>query len=259
MRNLVIEALGLTKHPALQNSRVPKAAFFEQESCDAQDRRLLTAEVDGLTLLAVFNATTTNLASYQDEDHNYEELYLFYVELRSDTHVHHIAELLHAIIPNPLLVVFAYEGKIALSAAEKRLNKNEHGKTIVEGVMTSPWTSLKPTNDQERAFLTSIAITNWSHHDILSFLRDAERLILASNLALIAGQFTSSRKLDVMDATRLLQEHAMCTERINALEREEKNTSHFGERMQIHLTANNERKKLESCRQTIKTLVQSLT
>lgn len=259
MRDLIIEAFGLTKHAALLDKRIPKTTFFEQEGCDAQDRELLTDEVESLTLLAVFNTSTTNIPTFQDEDHHYEELYLFYVELRTDKHVNRIAELLHVMIPNPVLIVFAHEGKISLSTAEKRLNKNAEGKTVVEAVLTSPWMASAPKDDQERTFLASLAIMNWSHQSLLFFQRDAERIILASCLASIAGSFVFSYKLDILEATRLLQDYGASLGRIKALEKDEKDTSHFGEKMRIHMAANNERKMLESLTQTIKALVQSLT
>ena len=130
----LIDTFALAQGTAKNKTRVPKARFLELPDVTAPKRKLLSDEVADVTLLAVFNEDTTNIQPMKTTEVIYEEVYFFQVALKKDTHLSELNQLLQSHITNPAIIFYTMGETVAISAAPKRLHKQEAGKTVADNV-----------------------------------------------------------------------------------------------------------------------------
>ena len=124
----VVEAL---KIPLIEKQRVPVAQIVRQLEATGKDKRLLESHIKEMKLVSALDENTIRIRPFNDDEHLFNVIYVFEVELKINDQHRELSELIHSVFPEPVLINYIYSDKNYLSAAEKRLNKKDQKKSIV--------------------------------------------------------------------------------------------------------------------------------
>jgi len=166
---------------ALLGKRVPKKQFLESGELVASDKRLFRENVKTVYWEYTLKPSTCPVLPYRDNEREYLEVAVLQVEMNSQKGHKRIAEIIHRIIPYPLMIgIFinheiherhekeddknfrdfsAFRGSsfFALSVAPKRFSQAEHGAFVAERFYTTGWMNSEALKTQEAAFVASLA------------------------------------------------------------------------------------------------------
>ena len=143
---------------ALLGKRVPKKQFLESGELVAGDKKLFRENVKNVYWEFTLKSSTCPVLPFRDNEREYLEIAVLQVEMNSHKGHKRIAEIIHRVIPYPLMLGFYTEtGDIALSIAPKRFSQAEHGAFVAERTYTTGWMNIGAFNDREAAFVASLA------------------------------------------------------------------------------------------------------
>ena len=141
---------------ALLGKRVPKKQFLESGELVASDKKKFRENVQNVYWEYTLKPSTCPVLPYRDNEREYLEVAVLQVEMNSQKDHKRIAEIIHRIIPYPLMLgIYTESGDIALSIAPKRFSQAEHGAFVAERFYTTGWMNSEALNDQESAFVAS--------------------------------------------------------------------------------------------------------
>jgi len=227
----LIDTFALALGTAIQKTKVPKTRFLELPSVNAQKRKLLSDEVDNVTLLAIFNEDTTHIPPLKNTEVIYEEIYFFHVALKKDTHLAELNQLLQSHITNPAVIFFTLDNSVAVSVAPKRLHKQEAGKTVSDVTFLTPWLDITNVRDYdflEEGKVTSCSFTHLErfYQDFTNYVRHAEMLRLVETLII-------DRRRDWSVLEPLLKQLRTINGEIRRLSEEERKQAGFGDKLSL--------------------------
>jgi len=228
-REALISALALNQGTALKNAKVPKARFLELPNITASKRKLFSDEVEEVTLLAVFNSDTTNIPSIRTEDVVYEEVYFFHIELKKDTHLSELNQLLQQSITNPTVIFYTFGDKLALSVAPKRLSKTSSEETVVDAHHLTDW--LDPSREEVTRFLSAGRVTDGSFLNLERLYLDFVSYVRHAELLMFTGTFAIDRRRDWSQLEVLLRKHNDLLRQIRYCAEEERTHTAFGDKL----------------------------
>lgn len=197
-------------------------------------KRFIVDDIDEVVILAIFNQDTINIPPYKDEEVNYSEVYFIHVTLRSEKHMERIAEIIERTIPNPSCIIFSCGDRISIAVAEKRLNKAESGKQVVEWCFRSPWVNVTAPSESEARFLDALNIKNFTFSDLRKWYSEFSSCVYQSVLLQFLADFHFNRKADILSLRSLVDAYQGSAREVAQLEKEENTTLHFGERVAVH-------------------------
>ena len=176
---------------SLLRKRVPKKQFLESSGLVASDRRLFRENVRSVYWEYTLKPSTCSALPFEDSEREYLEVAILQIELSSQRGLRRIAEIVHRVIPYPLLLGF-YTGadEFALSIAPKRFSQSERGAFVADRSFTTGWMNSRRANELETAFIESLA---WSrlplHHYGAMYNAWTERFT-AYECSVLSGVFT---------------------------------------------------------------------
>jgi hypothetical protein len=145
---------------AILSKKIPKKQFLESDNVVANDKKLFRENVKNVYWEYTLKPSTCPILPFKDSEREYLELEAIQIELNIQKGYKRIAEVIHRIIPYPLLLVFyTTSDEFALSIAPKRFSRIEHGALVVEKCFLTNWMNYKTLNECENAFVSSLA---WS-------------------------------------------------------------------------------------------------
>ncbi|AQT61869.1 DUF4391 domain-containing protein [Cellvibrio sp. PSBB023] len=182
------------------NKPLYKKMFQEHADLDAKDKKALKDDVDKIRWLYTLKPTTINIAPYSDDLRDYGELAFLQVELSNGKSAERIGHLINRAIPYPVVIFFCLtEAKetdlseaceqLAICLADKRINKADKEKWVIEELLTSPWVSLARVTDTEQAFLNSLILRGLPHSNFWQFYQTLMARVQALQCAEISGRF----------------------------------------------------------------------
>ena len=146
---------------SLLATRVPKKQFLESSLPAAGDRKLFKENVKTIYWQYTLKPSTCPVLSFRDQEREYPEIEALQIELASKKGYKRIAEVIHRVIPYPLMLGFFTESnELALSIAPKRFSQAEQGAFVAERYFTTAWIDMDHLKDQESAFFESLAWSN---------------------------------------------------------------------------------------------------
>lgn len=119
------------------NNRIPVKQIIEIGEFTGSEKRIIEKSIAMFQIKGIINEHSSSIWTYKDEIHNYEEVQIFLVELKTTNDLTRLNELLHNLFPNPCLFVYQIGEKYALSTALKRINKIDLSKSVIESIELS--------------------------------------------------------------------------------------------------------------------------
>ncbi|CAA9891577.1 conserved hypothetical protein [Candidatus Methylobacter favarea] len=219
----------------LLGKRVYKKLFYDNAPLNAADKKAFADDIEDILWRYTLKPETINIARYEDEEREYHEVAVLQVNLKSPKHYKRIAQIIQRAIPYPLLIVFIDGSRIALSIADKRVNRADREKIRVEAFYETDWLDLLSLSEPERAFLESCVITQFFYHNFYAFYGDLTARIIALNCARLSGTYSQDNALPREERVDLLnhirQKQLKLAELLAALKKE----SQFNRQLELNM------------------------
>ncbi|HGN9466923.1 DUF4391 domain-containing protein [Providencia stuartii] len=210
-----LEGLNVPNNCVL-NKPLFKKMFQEHTGLDAKDKKALKDDVDKIRWLYTLKPSTINIAPFSDDLRDYGELAFLYVELNNTKSAERIGHLINRAIPYPLVIFFVHsESKtiedgikatgepdsnlrekqhakelLAICLADKRINKADQAKWVIEELQLSPWLSLGNVTEIAKVFFNSLNFTSLPHSNFWQFYQAIMARVQALQCAEISGRFS---------------------------------------------------------------------
>ena len=193
------------------NKPLFKKMFQQHADLDAKDKKALKDDVDKIRWLYTLKPSTINIAPFSDDLRDYGELAFLLVELSSTKSAERIGHLINRAIPYPTVIFFvlsenkgaeandepdvkdqkkeAPKEQLAICLADKRINKADKEKWIIEALQLSPWLGLSSMTESGQKFLNSLTFTGLPHSNFWQFYQAIIARVQALQCAEISGRF----------------------------------------------------------------------
>ncbi|EOX1292718.1 DUF4391 domain-containing protein [Vibrio cholerae] len=193
------------------NKSLFKKMFQQHANLDAKDKKALKDDVDKIRWLYTLKPSIIKIAPYSDDLRDYGELAFLVVELSSAKNTERLGQLINRAIPYPTVIFFVLaESKgteandepdieerqkehvneqLAICVADKRINKADKEKWVIEALQLSPWLKLISKTESEQEFLNSLTFTSLPHSNLWQFYQGIMARVQALQCAEISGRF----------------------------------------------------------------------
>lgn len=163
-----------------------KKQFTENFSLNINEKKLLTNDVESITLEYLLNKDKINIAPYLDEDNDYQEVAFIRVEILNQSKLKQISNIIQN-IPYPLIVLFVHENSVCFNISPKRINKNDSTKLVVEDSYFTEWIDTQNVSKIESDFIASLEIQNQPFTDFYAFYNSYLDRIVSFNASKHSG------------------------------------------------------------------------
>jgi len=215
--------------------RVYKKLFYENAPLNAADKKAFTEDVEDIHWLYTLKPETINIARYEEEERDYQEVAILQVTLKNPKPYKRIAQVIQRAIPYPLMIVFVQGSNMALSLADKRINRTDREKIMVEAFHETDWMDLAHLSEAEQAFLDSCTITRFSFNNFYEFYGDLTARIVALNCAHLNGTYTLDNALSREERIALLNRVRQSQQQLAELRAALKNESQFNRKVELNM------------------------
>lgn len=130
----MMELLEKLEIPLCQPQRIPVKTLIAQLQPGSADKKILASHISSMKLVSILNEQTIRIRPYKDEEYSYQSIYVFYIELKKDDSITALSNLIHSAFPEPTILIYQKANTNYISLAEKRINKVEKDRTVVEEV-----------------------------------------------------------------------------------------------------------------------------
>ena len=216
---------------ALMKNRIAIKAIVEQLDIAKSDESLLRSQISALYLVGILDTETTLLKSIKKDDFLYEEIQIFFVELKTMSKNISLHNKLQALFPNPTIIITNYQEIYTLSTAEKRINQVDTNLAVIDHVYLT--NRLEIRNKRSKAFLNALDYTSYQFTDLFDVYETYQNAIYSERLIDLIG-FYPSKLLDAKVIKDILNQIALIETDINHLNESYKEATSMNEKMTIH-------------------------
>lgn len=251
MIKLIDKIFGFSDLGISQTRFIPKKNFYEQEVFNTAKQNLFTENIKKIQIIAICDKNIINISPYITEEKVYKEIFFIHIELNDKKKYEKISEIVHQVIPNPIVIVFTYKNEILISIAPKRLNKQEKGKVIVEAEYNSIWLDIENKSSEEKNFLDQLYLKNFNFDNLHTFYSDIIKTVIFSGFIEIIGLYKYSKNVDLKKLIALSEKLKQIQEKILFHTNEDKRLKNFGDKVENHQKLLDTKKELELIKQEI--------
>lgn len=232
------------------HKRIFKKHFYENGKLNAADKKAFGEDIANIEWRYTLKPSTINIPRFEDDQHEYLEIAILQIELNSQKRVGRIAQVVQKTIPYPLIIIFECDGHMALSIAEKRINRADSNKIVTETFYDTSWIDLGAPKLWQQEFLKDFCIKNFSYRDLYAFYQDALKRIIALNCAELNEQYAleAGNGLQTEDRAKNLKEVEKLQQEQIEIRNKLKSEKNMGTKVQL----NTQIKKVNDRIETIK-------
>lgn len=238
----VIAALAVPQETRVER-RVSKKLLLDNGAPTAGDKRKIQEGVEELLWVAALKPANIGVPAYRDTEREYLEIAILVLKLRPTAKVARLAELIHRAIPYPVVLISMLGVTVSISLAHKRWSQAEHGRMVVDTVVSCrPFAPSTPA-PEEAAFLASLAITQLPSRDLFALYQGWHDRLAALEAAQIKGAFAPPASGESALALReALDAHGSISLQIASLRVQAERETQINRRVELNL----EIKRLEA-------------
>lgn len=191
----------------LLGKRLYKKQFYEHGQFNAADKKAFVEDIESIEWRYTIKPSTLNIPRYEDENREYLEVAIVQVNLASGRRYQRIAEAMQKAVPYPLLLVLAAgqagNEQLALNAADKRINRADSNKIVVEALHNTGWIDLAQPAPWQQAFIEDFYTAGFSYSNIHAFYQDMVGRITALLCANYTQRYTRGKTTAHSNSNRL--------------------------------------------------------
>ena len=226
--------------------KLDKKEFLENFSLNINDRKLLSQNIDRITLENILNQDTINITPFLDEERDYSEIAIIKVKISNKEKLKSINNIIQQ-IPYSLIVFYAFQNEISLCLSPKRINKADSSKLVVEEVHFSKWIDFSNLTNIDKTFLQSLSINNHPFTNLLAFYESFIDKLISYNASIYSGTFSISKD------TKMILENIQKTEaQIIDIKNKIKKETNFNDKVNMNLELKKLNDKLKSLKEDLK-------
>lgn len=252
MQERIIQILWLQDYQTIK--RIPKKEFYDEEDFSRQHEKLFTSWVDSIVLLSALNKDTINIAPHITEEHDYQEVYYIHITLKSLKKASEVCSIIHSIIPPSCVLMLSYGSKCIFSVAQKRINKNDKNKQVIEQIHITPVIDLEHTEQQEQKFLDDISLTKNNFDTFKRFYLDISGKIFIFLLSDIRWWYITTK---LENLPLLYEQYNLLIDidsRLVHMQQEYNNLLSLGEQAKLHIEIRKLQKRRDKIAEKIQTI-----
>lgn len=170
-----------------------KKQFIENFSLNVNEKKILSNEIDIITLEYLLTKENINISPYVDETYDYQEIAFVQVKIFKKNHLKKVATIIQH-IPHPLIVLFTFDSEVCLNIAPKRINKSDNSKLVVEESLFTDWIDTRSLTPLEKEFIQNLEIQHQPFTDFFSFYKSYLDKITAFNASKYSGHLNTDEK-----------------------------------------------------------------
>lgn len=216
-----MELLERLEIPLCQPQRIPVKTLIAQLQPSSSDKKIIETHIASMKLVSILNEQTIRIRPYKDDEYSYQSIYVFYIELKKDDSITTLSNLIHSAFPEPTVLIYQKVNTNYISLAEKRINKVEKDKTVVEEVVLCK-ISDKATDSQ-------ISLISISGKDLRKYYSNLVTWLYKLKVLSITNIYPEKD----MDFKPLLNQYERLTTEVKKLKEEYKKASMMSEKMKI--------------------------
>ena len=245
-----LEALAIPDQCVL-NKPIFKKLFYDNGDLDLSSKKTLKEDIDKIKWLYTLKPATVNINPYRDAEREYDEIAYLQIDLNNATRLQKIATFINKAIPYPLLILFAFDDKLSIAIADKRINQADKSKWVLEDIWITDWFNPSAPNEFQAQFMQDMAMKNLSFMNFYALYMDIRNRVIALNAASRSGryQLESFEKTETrrQSLSRIVELEREITELRSALKKE----TQFNKKLDFNVT-------VKKCQETIKQLESEL-
>jgi hypothetical protein len=236
----------------LIDKRVYKKLFFENAKLTVTDKKWFTKDIDTIQWVYSLKPSATLIPAIEEEHYTYDEIAVIEVELENDDHCKRLADIVHRVIPYPLLISFKGEDWVRLSVADKRFNLADSQAATLEEYWVSNRIFSNDTAEVDEAFLQQINYDNQPRLNLKKFYKGWIDAFITYKASQVTGAFVmpDSRE-DKRSQVKALNTYRSLRQQITDLKTKLKKQEAFNKQVKLNVEIKELEKQL---RQTEKQL-----
>lgn len=146
-----------------------------------RDKQTFEKTIGAIFVKGILNESTLNIWSYADDTYYYKEIILFHVVLKDITKITFVNEQLQKVFQNPIVIIYEFNNKYAISTALKRLNKLEKEKTVIEEIQLSNFFEL------DDAHIQLLNKHSYNFNNLKEYYENVNNLVATEELVDLTG------------------------------------------------------------------------
>lgn len=239
--NDIINALALPDNCRV-DQRVAKKLIIDQGLPTSADKKRVQEGIEEVYWVAALKPNRIGVSPWIDEIRSYREIVILTAKLRSKAKPTRLVEIIHRMVPHPVLLVTEQNTQISVSIAHKRYSQSEKAKTVLDGSPASV-ALLKGSDDPDNDFLASLAVSSLPSSNLFGMVKgwfdriEALKAARITELFLVPGEEINSGKRSF-----LLEEWEKIQSELAALCKKANTEKQMNRRVDLNL----EIKKLEA-------------
>jgi hypothetical protein len=202
----VIAALDMPPS-ARVDQRIPKKLLVENGAPTAADKRKINEGIEEVFWLAALKPTTIGVPEFRDGTREYLEIAVLRAVLRATAQTARLAELIHRVVPYPVLLIATQGEALTISLAHKRRSQGEAGATVLDGALLVADPAAAAGPGVGPAFVSKLAVARQPRADLFALYQGWMDTVVALLAAQVTGTFTvaSSPEMAVARRAALLE------------------------------------------------------
>lgn len=234
-----------------QSRNIPKVSFYEHDDFTHSRKKLFTEDIEKLRLVAICDKNTINIEPLVNDERVYKEIFFLHVELKDKAQHGKISEIIHQVIPNPVVIIFTFGNEMSVSVAPKRLSKQEKGKIVVEGEYNSIWVNVKDANEEQKKFLQNLHLKGFHFENLHLFYSDIVKAVVFSSFIELTEIYTISKNSDLETVVELAKKVKQTQGKLAFHSSEDKKLKNFGDKVANHQKLLDAQAEWNTLKQTI--------
>ena len=125
------------------NTPISKTLFTDKGDLSAAEKRLLREEIVSITMKALFQTRTIGLASYSDNEYQYDQLGMAEVNIKNQVKAEPVASMIQRNFPVPMIIIIKDNNDyFCINWCVKRINQVDRSKRVIENMLLTRYFSL---------------------------------------------------------------------------------------------------------------------
>lgn len=209
--------------------KLDKKEFVENFSLNINERKVLSQDIERITLEYLLNKDTINISPFTDADKDFSEIAIIKVKINNQDKLKTVNNIIQE-IPYPLIVFYVYENQFSLCISPKRINKVDNSKLVVDEIHFSKWLDLNKLNEIDKMFLDNLNINKHPFTDFLAFYESYIDTLISFNASKYTGTLSISK-----DTRMILESIQILESNINELKNRIKKETHFNDKVNMNI------------------------
>jgi len=242
--NVLIEAMQIPEK-AYIGERLTKKMFLEHPDTTSADKKVIQETIDTIELVYVIKEQQMNIPAYSDENRSYKEIVVLETALKTIKNVKRVTQLIHRLIPNPVILFLTCDKATTLTLAQKRKSMSDYSKITVEEWLETDWFYQEELSQRQSAFADYMNVTHYSYANLYSFYCDLWDDMLRYNLSQYTGRYTKDlfKRLDSAELKETITTLEAIDVSLEELKKEIGKAANFNRKMAINVEMNKLKKK----------------